>query len=260
MNGYFDPLGRPTRPPTIGEFNQLLRAYRKLKEQNEKLVALIKEYEKELPKMRAEVDQAKAETDKLRSQLRQTNADLAEARREMTEWRRQLEEYKRELEQYKTQLREAAPPENETDWREGYLRLRADMENYRRRQAQRFEQVAQEHQQRILLDMLPLADHLEMGLQHLQEDEADDAATLLNNYQANIQATLQAFLDALKRYGVEPIAAQGEPFDPEFHEAVGQISSDDIPEGHVAQVLQTGYTMNGRLLRPARVLVSRGKE
>ena len=176
----------------------------------------------------------------------------------MAEWKRQLEEYKKELAAYKAQLSEVTPPEGATDWREGYLRLRADMDNYRRRQEQRFQHIAQEDRQRILLDMLPLADHLEMALQHLAEETQGDAQTLMNTYRNNIEATLQAFRETLKRHGVEPIDALGKPFDPEYHEAVGQIPSDDIPEGHVAQVVQTGYTIDGRLLRPARVLVSRG--
>jgi molecular chaperone GrpE len=99
--------------------------------------------------------------------------------------------------------------------------------------------------------MLPLADHLELALQHgaaLQDEQSKE-------YARNISATHQAFLNTLKRYNITPIAAQGEPFDPNLHEAVGQLAAGDMSSGNVAQVLQTGYMEGDKLLRPARVLV-----
>jgi molecular chaperone GrpE len=133
------------------------------------------------------------------------------------------------------------------------MRLQAELDNLRRRWEQRFESETANARQEILRDMLPLADHLELALQHgAGSNEGDEQA---QEYLRNINATYQAFLNTLKRYNVTPIEAQGQPFDPTLHEAVGQVSSGDVPSGHVAQVVQTGYMEGDKLLRPARVLV-----
>ncbi|RME60399.1 MAG: nucleotide exchange factor GrpE, partial [Caldilineae bacterium] len=116
-------------------------------------------------------------------------------------------------------------------------------------------QQVDEERDNILRDMLSLADHLEMALQHW--DQLQDPETQ-KDFRASLEATLAAFLDTLQRYGVQPMNPVGEPFDPNLHEAVGHVPSDGIPPDHVAQVVRTGYTVNGRLLRPARVLVSSG--
>ncbi len=102
--------------------------------------------------------------------------------------------------------------------------------------------------------MLPLADHLEMAMKHLTEQEGAGAASVIGN----MEAVQRAFLDTLRRYGVTPIDALGRPFDPNLHEAVGQIHTDTTPPGAVAAVVQTGYQEGERLLRPARVLVNQG--
>ncbi|MGL4649055.1 MAG: nucleotide exchange factor GrpE, partial [Caldilineaceae bacterium] len=107
----------------------------------------------------------------------------------------------------------------------------------------------------LLRDMLPLADHLEMALSHRDALDGEGGKA----FASNIEATLKAFLDALRRYGVERQDPLGQPFDPEQHEAIGQIASDQTPPGHIAHVVQTGYCEGDRLLRPARVLVAAGR-
>ena len=153
-----------------------------------------------------------------------------------------------------SQLDEAG---NAVEWRERYLRQQADAENFRRRQERRFSQQAAEERRNLLRDMLPLADNLELGLQHLAQDAAGDDPRL-QSYANNMRAVRQAFLDTLERYGVRPLAALGEEFDPNLHEALGHVASGDVPEGHVAHVVQTGFTDPDGLVRPARVLVSSG--
>jgi molecular chaperone GrpE len=180
--------------------------------------------------------------------LKQTEAELVWARAAVQQQERQ--------EQQKNS------PE-EMSWRERYARLQAELENLRRRWEQRFESETANARQEILRDMLPLADHLEMAMQHGANvsDQATDrpadpqADEQAQAYLRNLAATHQAFLNTLKRYEVTPIEAQGEPFDPNVHEAVGKIATGDVPSGHVAQVVQTGYMEGDKLLRPARVLV-----
>lgn len=140
----------------------------------------------------------------------------------------------------------------ETTWQEKYVRLQAEVDNLRKRWEQRFGTESAEFRRRVLVDMLPLADHLDLAMQHAPA--SDEAA--VRNFIGNIEATRRAFLETLRRYGVERIDPLGEPFDPNQHEAVGHAPAAGVPAEHVAQVLQVGYMEGDRLLRPARVLVS----
>ncbi|MEX1020949.1 MAG: nucleotide exchange factor GrpE [Litorilinea sp.] len=143
-------------------------------------------------------------------------------------------------------------PNDIAAWRERYLRLQAELDNLRKRWEQRFETESTEARHQILRDMLPLADHLELAIRHggsLQEGEGRE-------FLRNVEATLRAFLDTLQRYQVQPIDALGQTFDPEIHEAMGQIHEEGAPPNTVVQVVQTGYREGERLLRPARVLIS----
>ena len=133
-------------------------------------------------------------------------------------------------------------------WRERYARQQADLENTKKRLEKRFASEAEQARYAVLRDMLPVADNLEAALQH----DAGDP----DHLRQGVALTLRAFQEAMKRHGVEPINAQNQPFDPALHEAVAQIDAPNTPSGHVAQVLQTGYTIDGDLLRPARVIVA----
>lgn len=133
-------------------------------------------------------------------------------------------------------------------WKERYARLQADLENTKKRLERRYLSEAEQKQQALLRDMLPVADNLETALQH----NGDDADPL----QQGVTLTLRAFRETMKRYGVEPINALGQPFDPTLHEALVQIEDQNTSPGHVAQVLRTGYTVDGELLRAAQVIVA----
>lgn len=147
----------------------------------------------------------------------------------------------------------AADPEEAT-WQERFVRLQAEVDNLRKRWEQRSLAETAENRRQILADMLPLADHLDLALQH--QPQTDDAP--VRNFVGNIEATRRAFLETLRRYGVERIDPVNEPFDPMLHEALGQVASESAPADHVAVVTQAGYAEGDRVLRPARVLVSTG--
>jgi molecular chaperone GrpE len=139
------------------------------------------------------------------------------------------------------------------EWQERYARLQAEVENLRRRWEQRSAEETAANRRKVLADMVPLADHLDLALQH--KPAAGDQN--LSAFISNIEATRKAFLDTLRRYGIERIEPTGEPFDPTLHEAIGQTPSE-YPADHVATVLQAGYREGDKLLRPARVMVSLG--
>ena len=139
---------------------------------------------------------------------------------------------------------------HEIDWQEQYARLQADLENTKKRLEKRYAQRHEDLRSRMILDLLPLADHLEAALSH--SGEGQDLEAL----RQGVELTLKSFLDTLSKYGVQVIDPKGEEFNPELHEAVGVIDDPDTPSGHVAKVLQRGYTLDGRVIRPARVLVA----
>ena len=139
-----------------------------------------------------------------------------------------------------------------TDWKDKYLRLAADNENSRRRLERSAAQQVQQAREAVLRDILPSVDNLERALQH--SEESDDVAGL----REGVAATLRQLQQTLNRYGVQPIQAVGQPFDPELHEALAILPNPTLPPQTVMQVEQTGYTIQDRLLRPARVIVTAG--
>ncbi len=133
-------------------------------------------------------------------------------------------------------------------WRERYARVQADLANTKKRLEKRYASEAEQAHHALLRDMLPVADNLESALQHSSNDASD--------LRQGVALTLRAFLETMKRHGVEPISAKDQLFDPTLHEAMAQIEVTNTAPGHVAQVLQTGYTIDGELLRPAQVIVA----
>ena len=222
------------RMPTLDDYVALQKAHEELQAAHER-------QGKEAAKLQQEL-QIKNEA------LHRQGADLKNLEAELV-WARAAVQ---QQEQEKTE-------EPQEDWAERYARLQAEVENLRKRWEQRFVTETAEARHRILLDMLPLADHLEMALRHAAAEGGESQEGFAANFIANIEAIHRAFLDALKRYDVTPIDALGQPFDPALHEAVGQIRRDDTPPGAVAEVVQTGYREGDRLLRPARVLVNQGE-
>ncbi len=128
-------------------------------------------------------------------------------------------------------------------WKEQAARWQADVENARKRAERRAETLIRQERQRLLTRLLEVADNLERALSH-----ADHVDPL----HAGVQLTLEDLRGQLAQEGVEPIEALGRPFDPTWHEA---IATDGSKGNTVVQVLQTGYTVDGELLRPARVVV-----
>ncbi len=136
---------------------------------------------------------------------------------------------------------------NEFDNR--YKRLQADFDNFRRRTNQEKEQLSGFVKGNVLADLLPVLDNFERAVQSPAEG---DAKTFLDGFvmiHQNLMATLQ-------KHGLEPIEAVGQPFDPNLHQAIMRVETDEYPEDTVVEVLQTGYTVDGRCIRPAMVKVS----
>jgi molecular chaperone GrpE len=134
--------------------------------------------------------------------------------------------------------------------RDLYMRALAEMENLRKRAARDVEHAHKYALEKFAQDLINVKDSLELGLQAGQAANAESLVT-------GMQATLQLLSKSFERAGIVKIEAQGQPFNPELHEAMVTQESAEHPANTVLQVIQTGYQLNGRLLRPARVIVSR---
>jgi len=130
-----------------------------------------------------------------------------------------------------------------------YMRLAAEMENLRKRTMRDVEHAHKFGIERFATDLLAVTDSLEMGLA-----AADNAS--VESLLEGTQATLKLMQGALEKSGVEVIDPEGEPFDPQLHEAMTVQPSATAEPGSVLNVVQKGYRLNGRLLRPARVIVA----
>ena len=130
-----------------------------------------------------------------------------------------------------------------------YLRAAAELENVRKRAARDVENAHKFALERFAMELLAVRDSLEMGL---AAGEGADAESLRQGK----EATLKQLVSIMERFGVEELDPQGEPFDPTQHEAMTMQPSADVEPGSVLTVFQKGYALNGRLLRPARVVVA----
>ena len=254
MANYYDPYGRRQRPVnrgnasqsvTMADYQQLVQAYQKLQGQAQQLQEQQQNTQRQLEAQAAELKNTKSELQIKDEAFKRQSADFKAMESELV-WAKAAVQ----------QLQEEASASEEETWHEKYVRLQAEFENFRKRGEQRSEQRIAESKYQILLDMLPLADHLDLAMDHT--DALQDGAA--RDFLASIEATRRAFLDTLRRYGVERIDPAGEPFDPVFHEAIGQMPDAKTPADHVAQVVQAGYREGERVIRPARVLVSSGNQ
>ena len=134
-----------------------------------------------------------------------------------------------------------------------YVRAVAGLENFRRRTVREKDELRQFATSRVLEDLLPVMDHLLLGLAAARQPDAD-----LKALAGGVDLVLAQLKTALTNNGLQEIHPLGQPFDAHLHEAISAQESPDVPEGRFVTVVRTGYTLNGRLLRPASVVVSSG--
>ncbi|HUQ07568.1 MAG TPA: nucleotide exchange factor GrpE [Kofleriaceae bacterium] len=132
-----------------------------------------------------------------------------------------------------------------------FVRAMADLENFRKRSRRDLDDARHDSKTRVLKEMLPVVDNLERAIQH---SSGGDAAAILEG----VKLVLRQFTHAFERSEVTAVEAEGKPFDPNLHEAIGQQESE-LPPGTVVNVLQRGYKLGDKLLRPALVVVAKAK-
>ena len=137
--------------------------------------------------------------------------------------------------------------------RDAQLRAMAELDNVRKRAQRDIESAQRFALERFATELLGVRDSLELAV---KSADAADARSLAEGQ----QATLQLLASAFERFSIQRIDPLGAPFDPALHEAVAMLDSATAPADSVLQVLQSGYQLNGRLLRPARVVVARAPQ
>jgi len=138
------------------------------------------------------------------------------------------------------------------------LRLAAEMENLRRRTARDVQDARAYSTANFARDMLGVADNLRRALDAIPEDARKSADTGLTALAEGVEMTERSMLAALERHGVKKLEPQGQRFDPHFHQAMFEVPNPDVPANTVVQVVQTGFVIGDRVLRPAMVGVSKG--
>ncbi len=133
------------------------------------------------------------------------------------------------------------------------LRSQADFDNFRKRAARDKDDAVKYANASFLERLIPILDNFELGLTAARANAADSPIL------SGMDMVSRQLNDFLLSTGVEPVAAEGQKFDPNLHEAVAQEASDNIAEGYVVRQLRKGYKLRDRLLRPATVVVSKGK-
>lgn len=136
--------------------------------------------------------------------------------------------------------------------RDAALRAQADAQNIKRRAEQDIERARKFALEQFTRELLPVADNLERALEAAAGD--DDA---IKPIAEGVELTLKSLLDAMKKSNIEVVDPLGEPFDPNLHQAMSMVENSEVEPNSVIAVMQKGYTLNGRLVRPAMVMVSK---
>ncbi|MBU2499541.1 MAG: nucleotide exchange factor GrpE [Proteobacteria bacterium] len=134
-----------------------------------------------------------------------------------------------------------------------YLRAEAEIENIKKRNKKERDEWLKFANESLIKEMLPVLDNLEQAISHIENENA------LLALKDGVELTLKGLKDTLMKSGLETVKSEGEPFDPNYHEAVSEMEDDRVEKGKVLCELQRGYILNNRLIRPAKVVVSKGK-
>ena len=135
-------------------------------------------------------------------------------------------------------------------------RIQAEFDNYRKRVVKERSELIKSANERILLEMLPLIDNFQRALMSLEEHVIPENKTFCEG----VDMIYRQFVQLVEKNGVKPIETIGKPFDPNFHNAIQQVPSDDVPENHIVEEVSKGYTLYDKLLRPSMVVVAKPAE
>jgi molecular chaperone GrpE len=132
------------------------------------------------------------------------------------------------------------------------VRLAAEFENYKKRTSREWDLLKNQANAGLMTEILGVLDDLDRAFEHSGDS--------VEHFMEGISLIHTSLVELLKRNGLTEIESVGKPFDPQYHEAIAEMSSEEIEAGHVAEVVQKGYMLNDQVIRPAKVVVSRGSD
>ncbi|SHK22816.1 molecular chaperone GrpE [Marinobacter antarcticus] len=144
------------------------------------------------------------------------------------------------------------------EFQEQMLRSQAEMQNVRRRAEIDVEKAHKFALEKFVKELLPVADSLEKAVESTEGQ--GNAGELVASIRQGVEMTLSLFVSSLKKFNVEPLNPVGEPFDPQQHEAMSMVPAPDAEPNSVVAVVQKGYLLNGRVVRPAMVVVAKAQD
>lgn len=182
-----------------------------------------------------EVSADQPQTDSFEEEVVEMEADSLEVEASADDLVRMLKEAQAKVEEHKDQL----------------IRAHAEIENLKRRHSQEIEKAHKYGLEKFVSELVAVWDSLELGNAAAQDENADVA-----KLREGTELTLKMLSDVMSKFGVEQHNPEGEPFDPELHQAMSMQPREDVEPNTVVAVVQKGYSLNGRLVRPAMVMVS----
>ena len=144
------------------------------------------------------------------------------------------------------------------DFKDKHLRVLAEMENLRRRTEREVADARVYGVTGFARDVLAVADNMHRALGTIEAELVEHADPKMKALIEGVELTERELMKVLEKYGVTKFSPEGEKFDPNVHQAMYEVQSADLPPGHVAQVVQAGYMLGDRVLRPALVAVTKG--
>ena len=183
------------------------------------------------------------EQEKVEEQVQETSVETEEQRIEA-----ELAGCYARINELETYIAEADKREQDIQ-----LRAQAEIQNMRRRAEQEVEKAHKFALEKFSKELLTVVDNLERGLAALDKAVSDETTQALVD---GVEMTHKEFISTLAKFGVQAVGAVGEVFNPELHQAISMQPAEGIDANHISQVLQKGYTLQGRVLRPAMVMVA----
>ena len=148
------------------------------------------------------------------------------------------------------------PKKEEIDFKAKYYYVAAEMENYRKRMEREKENLLKYGNERVMSDLIQVIDNFDRMIDMLRPDEDQK----IKNMVTGLDMVRKQFIDTLSKHGLTPVESVGKDFDPNFHEALAQEYAEGKKPNEVIKEFQKGYSLNGRLVRPAKVVVSSDKQ
>jgi molecular chaperone GrpE len=185
----------------------------------------------------AKVEEALNEAETAKAEADEALAEVKELHEEMDELKEEVSEEKKELEDFKNK----------------FYYLAAEMENMKKRHERDMQNQIKYGNEKVLKGLIEVVDNLDRTIQAIANDEDDK----VKNIHVGIDMVKKQFMDTLQANGLEKVEALGKTFDPNFHEAMAQQPAEGKEDDEVIQVYQEGYTLNGRLIRAAKVVIAK---